>query len=147
MGFGDDVEWGQCLGLHKLLVINLWSLLKSVGKHRSNCPNRRERTWARATLSGAASSGGRKRTVYLIDLLVMTMYLCLFWNTFFCIESTVIEKLDKTSCQVENHSWLSTSVVVAEEVNEMLLTILALFLFCNNNSTAYGKSRLFLSHL
>ena len=73
-----DVKQGQCLGLHKLLAINLRSLLKSVGKHCPNCPNRREKTWARATLSGAASSGGGKRTVHLIDLIVMTMYLCLF---------------------------------------------------------------------
>ena len=47
--------------------INMSSLLKTVGKHCS-CSNRREKTWARATLSGAASSGGGERTVHLIDI-------------------------------------------------------------------------------
>ena len=78
-------------------------LLKAVGKHCS-CPKRKERTWARATLSGAASSGGGKRTVHLIDLFAMTLHLCLFLKYIFFIESTVIERLDKTTCQVENHS-------------------------------------------
>ena len=64
-------------GTSQAMAINLRSLLKSVGKHCS-CLKRRERNWARATLSGAASSGGGKRTVHLIDLIVMTMYLCLF---------------------------------------------------------------------
>ena len=90
-------------GTSQAMAINLRSLLKSVGKHCSNCPNRRERTWARATLSGAASSEGGERTVHLIDIFDYVAVFVLKY-IFFCIESTVIERLDKTSCQIEHHS-------------------------------------------